>query len=124
EDSRRADERQAELRRPRSDRSCDDAVILTRDRSHAVLVELIHDRHSLGRASACVADQQLKRAPQPIDVGNSKLESSLEMAPGRDSGITPPTRIAGSLAAITSPSLDERCVTTLMARSGLASRVA
>jgi len=91
-------------------------------------VELIHDRYSLGRASACVADEQLERVPtdtaQPIDVGNSKLESSLEMAPGRDSGITPPTRIAGSLAAITSPSLDERCVTTLMAQSGLASRVA
>jgi hypothetical protein len=48
-------------------------------------VELIHDRHSLGRASACVADQQLERAPtdtaQSVDVGNSKLESSLEMAP-------------------------------------------
>src|SRR5262249_47708090 len=75
----------AELRRPRSDRSCDDAVVLTRDRSHAVLVERIHDRHSLGSTSACVADQQLERAStdtaQPVDVGNSKLESSLEMAP-------------------------------------------
>src|SRR5262249_59974080 len=85
EDGRRADEPQAELRRPRSDRSCDDAVVLTRDRSHALLVELIHDRHSLGRASACVADQQLERAPpdtaQPVDVRNSKLESSLEMEP-------------------------------------------
>src|SRR5262249_47025744 len=40
---------------------------------------------SIGRASASVADQQLERAPtdtaQPIDVGNGKLESSLEMAP-------------------------------------------
>jgi two-component system cell cycle response regulator DivK len=60
-------------------------VVLTRNRSHAVLVELIHDRHRLGRASARVADQQLERAPtdtaQPVDVGNSKLESGLEMAP-------------------------------------------